>query len=102
MRLGAHESIAGGLWRAVERGAALRARSVASTAAELDRCARLGIPWLVMHPGSPMGDPPAVGIARIAQGLAEAYAAAGAGAAEHVTVLLENTAGQGRALGTRF
>jgi len=74
----------------------LRARSLASFVAELQRCRALGIRYVVSHPGNYM-DSPARGIARNARAYAEAL--------ERVpgpTILLETTAGAGTALGARF
>ena len=66
---------------------------------ELGRCHEAGIPYLVIHPGSHKGSGLEQGIARIAQGIREAYA-------EHpgykVITLLENTAGQGDTIGRTF
>ncbi len=86
---------------------ALRRRSIAALEDELDRCALFGVPYLVLHPGSHVGDGESVGIARIAAGIERAMArrrGGGKGAAprDPVTLLLENTAGQGSNLGSRF
>ena len=76
---------------------ALRARSIDSFAAELRRCAALGVQYLVSHPGNYMDEREA-GLARNADGIAEAL--------ERVpssTILcLETTAGSGTALGATF
>jgi deoxyribonuclease-4 len=76
---------------------ALRRRSVDSMVAELQRCRALGITNLVSHPGNYIDDR-ASGIARNAEGIAEAL--------ERVpgdTVLcLETTAGTGTSLGAAF
>ena len=78
---------------------ALRERSIAALGDELGRCARLGIELLVMHPGAHMGAGEEAGIERVARALDLVLAQPeGAG----VTILLENTAGQGSALGHRF
>ena len=45
---------------------AIRERSVACTIDELRRCHRLGLPWLVLHPGAHGGAGPQKGIERIA------------------------------------
>jgi len=74
------------------------AKSKATFADELVRCAQLGIGQLVMHPGNHMGEGEEAGIARIAAAFKELFAAA----PESVEVLLENTAGQGSAVGWRF
>jgi len=78
---------------------ALWERSTAAFVEELQRCALLAIPWLVVHPGSHMGAGEEAGLARLAAALdvaLEAPATEGAG------VLLEITAGQGRSLGGTF
>jgi deoxyribonuclease-4 len=66
---------------------------------ELERCEALGVPYLVLHPGSHVGTGEEAGLARVARALGEVHAATpGFG----VEVLLENTAGQGSGLGHRF
>jgi deoxyribonuclease-4 len=82
-----------------ERG--LRARSLRALAVELDRCAALGIPWLVMHPGAHMGRGEPAGIERAAAAIREALDRTADGP-ERASILLENTAGQGSALGFRL
>lgn len=156
LKIGAHVSIAGGLERALERGAAigcdviqifsrsnqqwaaraigepealawrearartgvepamvhacyllnlaaprkwLREKSTRALAEELRRCALLGIPSLVIHPGAHCGDGEATGIARIAAAIERAYARQ---PDNPTRLLLENTAGQGTCLGHRF
>ena len=74
-------------------------KSRTAFADELRRCARLEIPYLVMHPGSPKGRGEAWGIERIAgalQSLIDHHDAA------LPMVLLETTAGQGNHLGFTF
>lgn len=75
----------------------LRARSEASFTAELARCERLGIPWVISHPGNYMDDKGA-GIARNAESYARCLAAVPGG----VQVAVETTAGSGTALGASF
>lgn len=156
VRIGAHVSIAGGLERALERGAAvgcdviqifsrsnrewaarpidaeavaawraarartgvepmmvhacyllnlaaprkwLREKSYRALAEELRRCALLGIPHLVIHPGAHCGDGEAAGVARIAAAIERAYAAQ---PDNPTRLLLENTAGQGTSVGHSF
>jgi len=66
---------------------------------ELERCEALGIPSLVLHPGSHVGAGEKAGLTRVAQALGEVHAAtSGFGA----RILLETTAGQGTNLGYRF
>ncbi len=67
--------------------------------AELSRCETLGIPFLVMHPGSHMGAGEKEGIKRIAENLDEIFDKI---TNYKVRIALETTAGQGRNLGYRF
>jgi deoxyribonuclease-4 len=73
---------------------------------EVDRCARLGIPYLVVHPGAHVGAGERAGMTRVARALRRALrdrkATSATPAGDGVTVLLENTAGQGTNLGNRF
>ena len=77
--------------------APVRRKSIAATAEELDRCARLGIECLVIHPGSHAD--PAVGIARIADGLKQVLRSR---PECPVRILLETTAGAGHQVGRTF
>ncbi len=72
-------------------------KSLAAFIVELERCATLGIPYLVTHPGAHGGAGEAEGIRRVAEALAAALAAV-----PGPMVLLEATAGQGTSLGWRF
>jgi deoxyribonuclease-4 len=75
-----------------------RARAVDVFVDELERAERLGLPFVVLHPGSHRGTGPAGGVARLASALDEvARRTEGSG----VRVALENTAGGGHALGAR-
>ncbi|GAB4333410.1 MAG: deoxyribonuclease IV [Desulfobulbaceae bacterium] len=76
-------------------------RSVEAFSAELVRCGRLGIPWVVIHTGSHTGAGVSQGIANVARNLDAAIEKAG-GEAAGVAVLLETTAGQGTGLGSSF
>ncbi|EPR39994.1 endonuclease 4 [Desulfovibrio sp. X2] len=81
---------------------ALWQRSINALAAELSRCARLGIAWTVLHPGAHVGSGTEAGIARVAAGLDAALKTAdeeSGGKTAKPGVLLENTAGQGTTLG---
>jgi deoxyribonuclease-4 len=155
-RLGAHMSIAGGVQRAIERGArvgcqtiqiflksnvqweakpysaqevrAFRelqtasgirpvfahgcylinlaaadeqvyARSVAALADEIHRADQLGLPFVVIHPGSHLGRGEAAGLRQVAQALKEILIRTAGCAAK---IALETTAGQGSNLGHRF
>jgi deoxyribonuclease-4 len=75
----------------------LAERSRGSFIAELSRCAALGIPWVVSHPGNFIDDREA-GLARNADG----YTACLRAVPGPVGVLLETTAGCGTALGSTF
>lgn len=77
---------------------ALWEKSRDSFAEELDRCDRLGIPYLIVHPGSHMGAGEDVGIARVAAALNEIYARK---KVKCVTTI-EHTAGQGNHIGYKF
>ena len=80
---------------------ALWERSAEAFGVELDRCRALGIPFLVVHPGSHVGSGEAAGLRRVARALRGILGKRKGGGAG-VTVLLENTAGQGSNLGHRF
>ncbi|WP_457576567.1 deoxyribonuclease IV [Desulfomarina sp.] len=154
LKLGAHESVAGGLYRAFERiervgGKALQIftrnqrqwkpadlqenevdlfrqawnknnipvvshasylinfatgkkelleKSVNAFILELQRCSRLGIKHVVLHPGSHGGDGVEVGLERVVAGLDRAMEES----ETEVGVLIETTAGQGTGLGRTF
>jgi deoxyribonuclease-4 len=76
------------------------ARSIDGLADELTRCARLGIPLLVLHPGSHLGEGEDQGIRAVARRLDELWSEDRAETWRgHVRLLFENTAGQGTNLG---
>ena len=77
----------------------LRRRSTRALIDELERCARLGIPYLVTHPGAHCGAGEAAGLGAAARSLGEAL---GACRGYPATIALENTAGQGTQIGVRF
>jgi deoxyribonuclease-4 len=79
--------------------AALRERSVRELIGELERCERLGIPYLVSHPGAHCGAGDDEGLRAAACSLGEVLAAC---RGFRATVALENTAGQGSQIGYRF
>ncbi len=66
---------------------------------EMDRAERLSIPYVVMHPGSHLGDGEKVGIKRISEALNHIFDRT---SQFQVKILLETTAGQGTNLGYRF
>ena len=74
-------------------------RSIGALVEETERCARLGIPLLVVHPGAHVGSGVAQGIARVAAAMNRVlFRTEGL----PVSILLENTAGQGTVLGRTF
>ena len=74
-------------------------KSMAAFREELERCSRLGIAKIVMHPGAHTGDGEEVGIRRIIESFDQLFAAV----PEYTgKVLLETTAGQGSNVGYRF
>jgi deoxyribonuclease-4 len=79
--------------------AALWKKSVDSFVVEMLRADRLGIPYVVTHPGAFTISSEAAGIAAVARALDEVHAQTRGIAAK---CLLENTAGQGSCLGCRF
>ncbi len=79
--------------------AALWKKSVDAFADELERCEKLGLAFLVTHPGSPGASGEAAGIAAMARALDEIHRRAKGFSAG---ILLETTAGQGTTLGWRF
>jgi len=74
----------------------LRSKSIDVLATELRQCVELGIPYLIMHPGSAGGkDDIPRALDAIADGINEVLRHAPGSA----SILLENTAGQGNTLG---
>jgi deoxyribonuclease-4 len=79
----------GALWR----------KSVDAFVDEMTRAERLGLRYLVMHPGAHVDSGEEAGLARVACALDEAHERC---PDYRLVVLLETTAGQGSALGHRF
>ena len=79
-------------------------KSRAALRDELSRCHALGIGGLVLHPGAHMGRGEEAGLAAVAASLNEVLGASPDVKTPDVKakVLLENTAGQGTVLGSRF
>lgn len=75
---------------------AILEKSRAALADELTRCAQVGVPGLVVHPGAHLGRGEETGIAAIAESLDAVYATI---PDCPTTTLLEITAGQGTVLG---
>ena len=77
----------------------LAAKSVAAFADELQRAAILGIPFLITHPGSHRGEGVEAGLERFIVNMDRAITQS---ETSTVTILIENTAGQGTNLGSTF
>jgi deoxyribonuclease-4 len=78
---------------------ALWEKSRAAFGDEIARCALLGVPYLVTHPGAHMGTGVDAGIQRVGEALNRLFDDL---PDADVTVLLETTAGQGSTLGSAF
>lgn len=76
-----------------------RDKSLAAFREEMERCARLGIGMIVMHPGAHLGDGEETGIRRICEAFDRLIPAVPEFAG---VILLETTAGQGTSLGHTF
>lgn len=74
-------------------------KSLEALVVEVERCAALGIPFLVLHPGAHTGAGEEVGLHRVTTALNETLNRT---KNSEVTILLESTSGQGSALGGRF
>ncbi|TWT35517.1 Endonuclease 4 [Posidoniimonas corsicana] len=74
-------------------------KSIDAMAVELQRAEQLGIPFVVVHPGSFTTSSEEAGLKRIAKGLNEVHKQT---SGVEARCLLENTAGQGSNLGHRF
>ena len=79
--------------------ALIRERSIAAFRRELERALALGADYLVTHPGSAKGAAPAAAIATCVESLRQAAAGL---KLDGLTILIENTAGQGTAIGRSF
>jgi deoxyribonuclease-4 len=77
----------------------IRARSIACFRGEVERAAAIGAEFLVVHPGSYRGQSIEEGIAAFVLGLRDATRGL---RPRNLTILLENTAGAGCHLGSRF
>jgi len=72
-------------------------KSIKAMIREVERCAKIGIPYLVTHLGSHKGSGEENGIKRLTSALMKV-----AKATKDVTILLENTAGQKNSVGSDF
>jgi deoxyribonuclease IV len=77
----------------------LRLQSTAAFRGEIERALAIGAEYLVAHPGNCKGHSVEQGISSVIRSLAEAAQGLDT---QTLTVLLENTAGAGAALGSRF
>ncbi len=77
----------------------VRDKSMIAFQEEMQRCSRLGIDKIVMHPGSHLGEGEATGLKRISDSFNLLFSSTPEFTGK---VLLENTAGQGTNLGFRF
>ncbi|MFZ5953805.1 MAG: deoxyribonuclease IV [Candidatus Dependentiae bacterium] len=73
-------------------------KSIQALAIELQRCDQLGIPYLVLHPGSRLENSQETALKQIAQFIDDIYETTNA----HCSILLENMAGQGSAVCSTF
>jgi deoxyribonuclease-4 len=74
-------------------------KSITAFAEELMRCDALGIHYLTMHPGAHLGAGVEAGLIRLVKSLDRSIEAS---RVDSVSVLIENTAGQGSSLGSSF
>ncbi len=78
---------------------ALYGKSMHAVVEELERCGRLGIEWLVVHPGGHMGQGEDFGVRRMAGAIDEIHRRLpGVG----TRIVIETMAGQGTVIGHRF
>lgn len=78
---------------------ALYRRSIDALLEELERCERLGVDWLVVHPGGHMGQGEDFGIRRMAGAIDEIH---GRLSGAPANIAIETMAGQGTVIGHRF
>lgn len=78
---------------------ALWRRSIEACASELARCALLGVPWLVTHPGGHMGEGEDFAVRRMAEAIDAVHARLPAAEA---SIAIETSAGQGTIIGYRI
>ncbi len=78
---------------------ALYRRSIDALIEELERCERLGVEWLVAHPGGHMGQGEDFGIRRMTGAIDEIH---GRLRGARANIAIETMAGQGTVIGHRF
>lgn len=74
-------------------------KSIAALKIEVLRAEQLGLPFVVLHPGAHMGQGPAEGLRRITAAIDEVIDSTPAAKCK---IVIENTAGQGTCMGSRF
>ncbi len=79
--------------------AVIREKSIAAFRKEIERALALGADFLVTHPGSAKGTTPALAIQTCAESLKDAARGL---RLDGLTILIENTAGQGSVIGRTF
>lgn len=89
---------AGYLINLASKDSATEILSIRSLVDEITRCAQLGIPFLVLHPGAHVGTGEQEGINKIACNLNNVLEKTD----PYVSILLETTAGQGTVIGYTF
>ena len=77
----------------------IRGKSIDAYRGEVERALAIGAEYLVAHPGSYKGQTVEEGVAAFVAGLAEALHGL---RSKNLTLLLENTAGSGAAIGSQF
>jgi len=77
----------------------LYAKSIDALVEEMERCRRLGVDWLVVHPGGHMGQGEDFGVRRMATALDEVHRRVPPGGTR---IAIETMAGQGTVIGHRF
>jgi deoxyribonuclease IV len=78
---------------------ALYARSIGAVVEEMERCRRLGVECLVVHPGGHMGQGEEFGVRRMARAIDEIH---GRLPGDGTEIAIETMAGQGTIIGHRF
>ena len=73
-------------------------KSLRALTIELDRCGKLGIPYLVTHLGSHLGKGRTIGLERLVEAIDTAFASSEG----NTMLLLENTAGTKNSMGSSF
>lgn len=83
-------------------GPQLRELSIAAYRREIERALELGADYLIVHPGSAKGTATAAAIRTAGESILEAARGLPLNGRHGLTLLIENTAGQGSTIGRRF